>query len=386
MPSLCRDCCKPFKSGSDCPRCGSGRVIAHPELFELTIAHMDCDAFYASVEKRDNPALAERPVIVGHPGGRGVVTTACYVARRFGPRSAMPMFKALDLCPQAVVIAPDIAKYAQVSAAIRALLAKATPTFEPLSLDEAYLDLSPGIRLVDKPAAVLLARLAKAVETRIGITISVGLSYNKFLAKLASDRDKPRGYSVIGRGEAAALLSPMPVSALFGVGAATARRMHEAGLATIADLQQVAEADLIARFGRFGRHLFRMARGEDGRPIEPDRPTRSVSRETTFARDVRDPGILLQALESLALKVAAKLERADLAGSTVVLKLKSADFRVLTRNHKLCDPTRRAETIVRTARPILEREADGRAFRLIGVGLTDLCAGTEADPPDLFGG
>jgi DNA polymerase-4 len=386
MPSLCRDCCKPFKSGDDCPRCGSARVIAHPELFDLTVAHMDCDAFYASVEKRDNPALADRPVIVGHPGGRGVVTTACYVARRFGPRSAMPMFKALELCPQAVVIPPDIARYARVSADIRALLAKATPVFEPLSLDEAYMDLSPGVRLVERPAAVLLARLARAVERRVGITVSVGLSCNKFLAKLASDRDKPRGYSVIGRAEAAALLAPMPVSALFGVGAATARRMHEAGFTSVADLQQVAEADLVARFGRFGHHLFRMARGEDSRPIDPGRPARSVSRETTFARDVRDPAALRQALELLAAKVAARLERDDLAGHTVVLKLKCADFRILTRNHRLPVPTRRAEVIARAAWPLLEREADGRSFRLIGVGLGDLCAGFEADPPDLFGG
>lgn len=385
MPSLCRDCCKPFKTGADCPRCGSARVVSHPELFELTIAHMDCDAFYASVEKRDRPELADRPVIVGHPGGRGVVTTACYVARKFGPRSAMPMFKALDLCPQAVVIAPDIAKYGVVSGQIRALLAKATPIFEPLSLDEAYLDLSPGVRLVDKPAAILLARLARAVETRIGITISVGLGPNKFLAKLASDHNKPRGFTVIGRTEAAALLAPLPVSALFGVGRATADRMEAAGFATIADLQGASEADLIARFGRFGRALHQMARGEDSRAITPDRPAKSVSRETTFARDVRDLALLRQSLDLLAAKVAARLVRDDVAGATVVLKLKTADFKVLTRNHKLPAPTRRAEVIAAAALPLLAREADGRAFRLIGIGVTDLTPPSEADPPDLFG-
>lgn len=385
MPALCRDCCRPFKSGDDCPRCGSARVVSHPELFDLTIAHMDCDAFYASVEKRDNPALLDRPLIVGHVGGRGVVTTACYIARKYGPRSAMPMYKALELCPDAVVVPPDMAKYKAVSLAIRALLVRATPMIEPLSLDEAYLDLSPEHRLVERPAAVLLARLARAIERQVGITISVGLSYNKFLAKMASDRNKPRGFSVIGRAEAVGQLAVLPVSAIWGVGAATAARMEAAGIATIGQLQTVAEADLIARFGKFGRHLFLMARGEDSRPITPDRPAKSVSNETTFARDMHRPADLLAALQPLAAKVAARLSKSGLAGQTVVLKLKTSDFRSLTRNHRLNEPTGREEIIMRTAGSLLEREADGRAFRLIGVGVTDLCSSDNADPPDLFG-
>lgn len=384
MAALCRDCCIPLRSGPDCPRCGSARVVEHAELFDLSIAHLDCDSFYASVEKRDNPDLIDKPVIVGHAGGRGVVTTACYVARKFGPRSAMPMFKALELCPHAVVIPPDMAKYRRVSQAIRELLLKATPLIEPLSLDEAYLDLSAEARLVDRPPAVLLARLQRAIERRVGITVSVGLSYNKFLAKMASDRDKPRGYSIIGRAEARALLAPMPVNALFGVGAATARRMEEAGITTIGQVQQMAEAELVARFGRFGRNLYLMARGEDGRRIQPDRPAKSVSNETTFARDIRDPARLAVALTPLAEKVAGRLERAGLAGRTVVLKLKTADFKLLTRNHRLPAATARAEQMVRVASAMLEKEADGRAFRLIGIGVTDLCAATEADPPDLF--
>jgi DNA polymerase-4 len=360
-------------------------VVGHPELFDLTVAHMDCDAFYASVEKRDNPALADKPVIIGHAGRRGVVTTACYVARKFGPRSAMPMFKALEMCPQAVVIPPDIAKYAKVSAGIRALLSKATPQFEPLSLDEAYLDLSPQARLVDRAPAVLLARLARAVERQIGITISVGLSYNKFLAKLASDREKPRGFSVIGRAEAVGLLAPMPVSALFGVGKATAAKLEAAGFRTVHDLQSCSEAELTTRFGKLGRYLFQMARGQDSRAIEPDRPTKSVSRETTFLHDVSDPQTLKAALDGLADKVAQRLERDGLAGLTVVLKLRTADFRTLTRNHKLPLPTKRADIIAATARPMLERETDGRSFRLLGVGVTDLSEAGTADPPDLFG-
>ncbi|MBI2242220.1 MAG: DNA polymerase IV [Magnetospirillum gryphiswaldense] len=385
MPALCRDCCRPFKSGDDCPRCGSTRVVAHPELFDLTIAHMDCDAFYASVEKRDNPSLVDKPVIVGHAGGRGVVTTACYVARKFGPRSAMPMFKALELCPHAVVVPPDMAKYKMVSAAMRELLRKATPLIEPLSLDEAYLDLSPEHRLVDRPPAILLARLARAVERQVGITISIGLSYNKFLAKMASDRQKPRGFSVIGRAEAVSMLAQMPVSAIWGVGAATASRMAEAGIDTIGQLQQMPEAELLTRFGKFGRHLFAMARGQDSRPVTPDRPTKSVSNETTFARDIRGFDALRAALLPLADKVAGRLAKADLAGHTVVMKLKTADFRSLTRNHRLAEPTRRADIITGVATALLEKEADGRAFRLIGVGVTDLCPGGMADPPDLFG-
>ena len=384
MAALCRDCCIPFRSGSDCPRCGSTRVIEHGELFDLSIAHVDCDAFYASVEKRDRPELADRPVIVGHPGGRGVVTTACYVARRFGPRSAMPMFKALELCPQAVVIPPDMAKYRTVSQEIRALFAMVTPLVEPLSLDEAYLDLSAGVRLVDRSPAVLLARLQRAIERRVGITVSVGLSYNKFLAKMASDRDKPRGFSVIGQAEAVDLLAPMPVGALFGVGAATAQRMRDAGIDTVGQLQNMAEAELVARFGKFGRALFLMARGEDGRRVIPDRPAKSVSNETTFARDISDPARLTAALSALAEKVAGRLARGKLSGRTVVLKLKTADFQVLTRNHKLAAPTARAEQLLRVAGALLEREADGRAFRLIGIGVGDLCDAAEADPPDLF--
>ncbi|MGE5515431.1 MAG: DNA polymerase IV [Bacteroidota bacterium] len=385
MAALCRDCCIPFRLGDDCPRCGSARVVEHAELFDLCIAHIDCDAFYASVEKRDNPDLIDKPVIVGHPGGRGVVTTACYIARKFGPRSAMPMFKALELCPQAVVVPPDMAKYRRVSQAIRELFAKATPLVEPLSLDEAYLDLSDGVRLVERPPAVLLARLQRAIERRVGITVSVGLSYNKFLAKMASDRNKPRGFSVIGRAEARDLLAPMPVAALFGVGAATAGRMEEAGITTIGQLQGMAEAELVARFGKFGRALYLMARGEDGRRIQPDRPAKSVSNETTFARDIRDAARLAAALAPLAEKVAGRLQRAGLAGRTVVFKLKTADFKVLTRNHRLPVPTARGDLLLRVALSLLEREADGRAFRLIGIGVTDLCAAAEADPPDLFG-
>lgn len=359
-------------------------MVEHPDLLDLDIAHVDCDSFYASVEKRDRPELADKPVIVGHPGGRGVVTTACYVARKFGPRSAMPMFKALELCPQAVVIPPDMAKYKAASQAIHALFDRATPMVEPVSLDEAYLDLSAGFRLMDKPAAVILARLARAIEKRVGITVSVGLSTNKFLAKMASDLNKPRGFSVIGHGEAIGFLAPRPVTAIHGIGPATARRMADLGIETVAELQSLPEAEMIARFGKWGRELYGLVRGEDGRKVTPDRPAKSVSNETTFARDVADPAALAETLQALAAKVAGRLDRAGLAGSIVVLKLKTADFKVLTRNHSLPAPTRRAEIIARVAGAMLQREADGRAFRLIGVGVAELSTSENADPPDLF--
>jgi DNA polymerase IV len=385
MPTICRDCARLTDDGlAACPACASSRLLAHTELLDLSIAHIDCDAFYASVEKRDDPSLADRPVIVGHPGGRGVVTTACYVARRYGPRSAMPMFKALELCPHAVVIPPNMGKYKRVSGQIRGLLAKATPLIEPVSLDEAYLDLSPGVRLIDRPPVVLLARLARAIERDVGVTVSVGLSYNKSLAKLASDRDKPRGFSVIGRAEARALLAPLPVTALHGIGAATARRMAGQGITRVADLQALPEAALVARLGKFGRALAHLVQGEDQRQVVADRPTKSVSAETTFSRDLAAFEPLAAELRDLAGRVEQRLRRSGLAGGTVVLKLKTAQFQGMTRQSRLAHPTQRAEVIVDHALPLLGREVDGRAFRLVGIGVSDLAPAAEADPPDLF--
>ncbi len=382
---LCRDCLELVAAGGGaCPRCGSPRTVSHPELGDLVIAHIDCDAFYAAIEKRDDPSLVDRPVIVGHTGGRGVVTTACYVARRYGPRSAMPMFRALELCPDAVVIPPDMAKYKRVSLQIRAILETATPVIEPVSLDEAYLDLSADVRLSDRPAAVVLAGIARAVEREIGITISIGLSFNKFLAKLASDLDKPRGFAVIGRTEAPDFLAPLPVGKILGVGAATTRRMEAIGIKTIGALRAFSEADLVARFGRFGRRLARLAWGEDDREVVADRPAKSISAETTFATNLRHAGQLAEALHPLCDRVAVRLTHARLAGRTIVLKLKTADFRLLTRHHRLPHATLRADVIFRAAMPLIGKEANGRAFRLIGIGVTDLCPASQADPPDLF--
>jgi DNA polymerase-4 len=368
----------------ECPVCGSSRCVFHPQLDTLTVAHIDCDAFYAAIEKRDDPSLRDKPLIVGHPGGRGVVTTACYIARTYGPRSAMPMFKALELCPDAVVIPPDMAKYRGVSQQIRSIFLSATPVIEPVSLDEAYLDLSEDNRLDPRSAARSLAEIAHRIEREIDITVSIGLSYNKFLAKLASDLDKPRGYSVIGKAEAKDFLAPLPVRKINGVGEATALRMEENGISTIGQLQSVPELQLVSQYGKFGRRLAQYAHGEDDRKVTPHRAPKSVSAETTFRQDIASEQRLCEAIRPLCERVAARLIRGDIAGGTLVLKLKTHDFRVLTRNLRLAHPTQQADVLFRNAVPMIAREADGRAFRLIGVGVSDLCPSTHADPPDLF--
>ena len=386
-PTLCRDCCDLQPAAeAHCPGCGSGWLLRHRELADLDIAHIDCDAFYASVEKRDRPRLKDQPVIVGHPGGRGVVTTACYVARQYGVRSAMPMFRALELCPRATVIPPDMGKYKRVGQHIREIMRAATPVIEPVSLDEAYLDLSNAHRLATGTPAEALARIARDVEIEVGITVSVGLAPNKFLAKLASERDKPRGFSVIGRGEARAFLARLPVAKINGVGPATARRLEAGGIATIGDLQGLSESELIVRFGRFGRRLAQYASGEDDRAVTPDRPTKSISAEDTFARDTAKASDLLAEAQRLSERVAMQLVRNGLAAGTVTVKLKTARFALLTRSRRLAVPTQKAAVLYETARPLIERQADGRAFRLIGIGADHLVPAAEADPPDLFGG
>ena len=378
MPALCRDCLTRFSGGPRCPACRSPRLVAHAELETLAIAHMDCDAFYASVEKRDNPALRDQPVIVGG-GKRGVVSTCCYIARISGVRSAMPMFQALRLCPQAVVVKPRMSVYAEVSRQIRALMERLTPAIEPLSLDEAFLDLSGTGRLHGAPPAVLLARLVRQMEEGLGITGSIGLSHNKFLAKIASDLDKPRGFSVIGRADTADFLRPKPVRIIWGVGEAGQTALAAAGIRTIADLLRWDRRDLQARFGSMGDRLYHLARGEDTRPVNRDERMKSVSAETTFDEDTSDPDVLDGHLWRLAERVADRAKAKGLAGRTVTLKLKRADFRIVTRRHSLPDPTQTADRLYREARALYDMARDPGPFRLIGVGLSDLTPADEAD-------
>jgi DNA polymerase-4 len=354
-------------------------MLSHPELDALAVAHVDCDAFYAAVEKRDDPTLADRPVIVGG-GRRGVVATACYVARIRGVRSAMPMFKALAACPDAVVIRPRMEVYAAVSRRIRAMFETLTPLVEPLSLDEAFLDLSGTERLHGASPAECLARLQARIAAEVGVTVSVGLSHNKFLAKLASERDKPRGFAVIGRAETEATLAPLPVTAIWGVGRSLARALEADGLRTLADLRARDPARLAARHGAVGLRLHTLAHGRDARPVAPDREAKSVSAETTFAEDLSDPAALTARLWPLCVKVADRMKAKGLAGAGVTLKLKRADFRLLTRAARLAEPTQLADPLFRAADALLARETTGGAFRLIGVGLSALEPAQAAGP------
>ena len=378
MPALCRDCLTTFETGSRCPACRSPRITAHPELFELSIAHMDCDAFYASVEKRDNPELRDKPVIIGG-GRRGVVSTACYIARIKGVRSAMPMFKALKLCPEAVVVRGRMETYVQVSRQVRALMEELTPAIEPLSLDEAFLDLSGTRRLHGAPPAVMLARLVKRMADEIGITGSIGLSHNKFLAKVASDLDKPRGYSVIGVAETAEFLRDKPVRLIWGVGQAAQASLDRAGIRTFADLLRWERRDLGARFGAMGDRLWHLARGQDHRAVSRNAPMKSISNETTFFEDTADAGILDGHIWRLAEKVADRAKARGLAGRVVTLKLKRANFTQLSRQSNLGDATQIADRIYHIARDLFDLVADQGPFRLIGVGLGDLAGEAAAD-------
>ena len=384
--ALCRDCgwTGRIDGRGRCPGCCSPRIVVHPELHDLTIAHIDCDAFYAAVEKRDDPTLHDRPVIVGG-ARRGVVAACCYVARLYGVRSAMPMFKALKACPEAAVIRPNMRKYAAVGREVRTLMRALTPLVEPLSIDEAFLDLSGTERLHGASPAETLGALIRRIEAGPGVTASVGLSYNKFLAKIASDLDKPRGFAVIGRAEACAFLGPKPVGIIYGVGPALQRKLARDAIRTIADLRVLEESALVARYGAIGRRLAHFSRGRDDRAVDPDAPTKSISAETTFETDIADPAALARILWPLAEGVSARLKRAGLAGRTVTLKLKTSEFRTLTRSRRLARATQLAEEIFRAADPLLAREACGPTFRLIGVGVSGLEAASADDaPPGLF--
>jgi DNA polymerase IV len=369
---MCRDCLGDVDPGlRRCPKCRSPRLYRHPELDLLAIAHLDCDAFYAAVEKRDNPGLRDKPVIVGG-GRRGVVATACYVARIYGVRSAMPMFKALSLCPEATVIPPDMEKYARVGRQVRELMLALTPAVEPLSIDEAFLDLSGTARLHGKSPARALAALALEVERAIGITVSIGLSHNKFLAKLASDLDKPRGFAAIGRAETQSFLARRPVSAIYGVGQVMQRELARAGITRIAELQQLDKRELTRRFGALGTRLYHLARGEDLRVVSSEEDAKSISAETTFDHDIGNGEELARVLWRLAERVSRRAKAEKLAGQTVTLKLKTRDFRLRTRSRSLSDATQLAHRMFDAALPLLEREADGTLFRLIGIGISGL--------------
>jgi len=378
ITSLCRDCLTTFETGTRCPSCRSPLVIANDELFDLKIAHMDCDAFYASVEKRDNPDLADKPVIIGG-GRRGVVSTACYIARIRGVHSAMPMFQALKLCPDAVVIAPRMQAYVDASRAIRAMMLELTPAVEPLSLDEAFLDLTGTERLHHHPPAIMLAKLILKMRSELGLTGSIGLSHNKFLAKVASDLDKPHGFAVIGKSETDTFLRNKPVGLIWGVGQATRTALEAAGIRTFADLLRWESADLIARFGSMGDRLWHLARGQDHRRISANSPVKSISKETTFSEDTASPDILDGHIWRLSEQVSDRAKAKECAGRVVTLKLKRSDHSQITRRLALRDATQMADTIYRTATGLMAQVEPGMPYRLIGVGISGLIPESGAD-------
>ncbi len=380
-PSLCRDCFATQGPADICPACRGRRILRHAQLFSLAIAHVDCDAFYASVEKRDRPELANQPVIVGG-GQRGVVTTACYIARISGVRSAMPMFKALKLCPNAIIIKPDFAKYTEAARQIRTEMRRLTPLVQPLSIDEAALDLSGTEALHGAPPAVMLARLALAVEREVGVTVSIGLAANRLLAKLAAGRDKPRGFAVLGD-EAAAILAPASVRLLPGIGPAMERRLATLGITRLGQLQGLDERTARRLLGDEGPSLARRARGEDTRAVDPGSISKSISAETTFDTDLSDRAALERHLWRLAEKLAGRLRAEEFAATGVVLKLKTSRFVARTRAARLPQPTVLPDRLFAAASALLAREADGTPFRLIGIGAGALAPIEDADHGDL---
>ena len=373
VTAICRDC---LWTGAEppaarrCPTCGSLRLVCDPELDRLSIAHLDCDAFYASVEKRDRPELRDRPVIVGG-GVRGVVSTACYVARLNGVGSAMPMFKALKACPDAVVIKPDFTKYVTESGRIFALVRALTPLVQTLSLDEAWIDLTGTERLNHGCPALQLIRLQKQIEAEIGLTVSIGLAPNRFLAKLASEFDKPRGFSVVNRADAMAILAPRPVTTLPGVGPVFGKTLRSDGFAVIGDLAAAEARDLAKRYGETGLRLHDLSHGRDSRPVRPDHDRKGMSAETTFNVDLTTAEDLEAELWPLCEKLATKARRDGVASRSVQLKLRKTDFRIITRRTTLSEPVQTARGLFAAARDMLKPEL-GVPYRLIGVGLVDV--------------
>ncbi len=383
LPLLCLECFSRRALGGRCAQCHGTRLVRHPELDQLSIAHLDCDAFYAAVEKRDEPSLRERPLIIGGEK-RGVVATCCYIARLSGVRSAMPMFEAKRRCPEAVIMRPNMAKYRAVSRQVRTLMLALTPLVEPLSVDEAFLDLAGTRRLHGAPPAVSLARLLGRIEDEIGITASVGLSYNKFLAKVASEMNKPRGFCVIGRAEAMDFLEEQPVRLIWGVGKSLHKKLERHGLHTIGQLRAFEKADLMARYGKIGSRLYHLARAEDSRAVTTEREAKSVSSERTLERDLYRYAELEAVLWDQVEAVSKALKSKGLAGSTITLKLKPNRHRTVTRATTLAAPTQMSHVIFEYAKALLKREATGRPYRLVGVALSKLEAATGALEVDLL--
>lgn len=384
ITSICRECLSTFDSKVlYCANCESLNLISHKEIEKLDIAHVDCDAFYASIEKRDNPKLKNSAVIIGG-GKRGVVATACYLARIKGVRSSMPMYKALKLCPSATIIKPNMSKYRDASRKIQNLMNQLTPLIEPISLDEAFLDLSGTKKLHKKIPAVLLAELSKKINQEVGISVSIGLSYNKFLAKICSDLDKPKGFSLLGRGDSKKFLSSQPVEILWGVGKILKRKLNNDGIKTISQIKELGIKEVINRYGSIGSHIYSLSQGKDLRRVVPQRQIKSISHETTFENDISDKEVLEKKLWSLCEKVSKRSKEKGLGGQTITLKLKTKEFKLISRSCTIDEPTQIGELIFQNSKTLLDREDEKIKYRLIGVGISNLKDSELCDLYDLI--
>ncbi|RYZ00609.1 MAG: DNA polymerase IV [Alphaproteobacteria bacterium] len=386
LPVACRDCFRRWDGirlagVRGCPGCGSVRLVSHPRLFDLSVAHIDCDAFYASIEKRDRAELTGQPVIVGG-GKRGVVSTCCYVARTYGVRSAMPMFKALKLCPDAVVIKPRMELYVTEGRAIREMMQRLTPLVEPVSIDEAYLDLSGTDALHGAPPAISLMKLQKQIEAELRLTISVGLASNKFLAKTASEADKPRGFFALSIDEAPEYLRDKSVRVIGGIGPQFEKKLNGDGIRTVGDIQRLDLKTLVKRYGETGLWLHNCSHGRHERKVDPEGERKSVSSETTFNEDISDARLLEDILWRLSERTADRAKESGVEGRVVTLKLKTHDFKSFTRRVSLNEATQLAQVIFRAAKPMLARETLGQRYRLLGVGISEL-VDAKADAMDL---
>ena len=367
---LCRHV-QPFVSrASVCACCGGRQWLSHPDLADLTIAHIDCDAFYANVEKRERPEWQDKPLIVGGRQ-RGVVTTACYVARMYGVRSAMPMFEARARCPKAVIVKPRMKLYRDVGLEIRNAMRRLSPKVQPVSIDEAYVDLSNAQRLHGKAPFEVLMDFQDWVAQTVGLTISIGLAHNKLLAKIASDLEKPRGFSVLGPSDGQSFLADKPVRILWGIGPSFAKSLARRGILKVGDISRFSEAELNEQFGTMGPRLAAYARAEDPRHVRTREPTKSISAESTFGTDLSKWSDLQPQLARLAGRVASRAQRSTKPGWVVTVKLKTEDFQTFTRRQKLPNPTYDEATLLAAAEALLRGELGRGPFRLLGLGLSD---------------
>jgi DNA polymerase-4 len=359
---------------------------------EPSVLHLDMDAFYASVEQLHKPSLRGRPVVVGGVGPRGVVATASYEARRYGVRSAMATAEARRRCPQAVFLSPRFDAYAAVSAVVMGMLRELSPAVEPISLDEAFVDLAAGISggLDTRSVGALAARLKAGIRARTGLTASIGAGTSKLIAKIASDSHKPDGLVVVPPGQERALLDPLPVRALWGVGPASAERLRQAGVTTVGELAELPAERLVALFGvARGNGLHDLAQGRDARPVVPDRELKSISVEDTFATDLVDRAELVGELDTLARRLAGRLRARERSGRTITLKVRRHDFSTLARSDTLAGPTDDELVIRDVARRLLASVDVGGGVRLLGIAVSSLADFAQQDlfdsPPPVPG-